>query len=363
MADVSNYTIENASGANVRIDLNNVFAAIQSCNSKATDLAQSQCEAGMLFLNTTSDVLKIRNSTNGGFTEIGNIDTPNLGLLPKSGGAMTGVLELDDSNSAATPALTFDGDEDLGLFRKQANIMGFSSGGTEQMVFDANGITLRLQNEVRFGDADSSNYIALKPPATVSANKTITLPVETGTLLTSATSIGNSNLANSSVTIGSTAISLGASATTITGLSALTATTLNATTLNITNTRTSNLQDTSGNNGSTAAQIQQGRAKAWVNFNGTGTVSIRDDYNVTSITDHAAGQYTVNFESGAVANSNYAVALTTESNNNALSTAGRPLIQANSRQYNTSGVRICNSNVSTQSSSDPKTFCAIVFGD
>ena len=35
MADVTNYTIENASGANVRTDLNNVFAAIQSSNSKS----------------------------------------------------------------------------------------------------------------------------------------------------------------------------------------------------------------------------------------------------------------------------------------------------------------------------------------
>jgi hypothetical protein len=91
VADVTNYTIENASGANVRTDLNNVFAAIQSSNSKSTDLATSQCVAGMTFLNTTTDILKIRNSSNNGFTEIGNIDSPNLGLLPRSGGTMTGL--------------------------------------------------------------------------------------------------------------------------------------------------------------------------------------------------------------------------------------------------------------------------------
>ena len=50
MSDVTNYTIENASGANVRTDLNAVFAAIQSSNSKSSDLASSQCVAGMLFL-------------------------------------------------------------------------------------------------------------------------------------------------------------------------------------------------------------------------------------------------------------------------------------------------------------------------
>lgn len=35
--------------------------------------------------------------------------------------------------------------------------------------------------------------------------------------------------------------------------------------------------------------------RAWVNFNGTGTVAIRAAYNVTSITDNGAGQYTANF--------------------------------------------------------------------
>ena len=176
MADVTNYTIENASGANVRIDLNNVFAAIQSSNSKSTDLATSQCVAGMPFLNTTTNILKIRNSANNGFTEIGNINVANLGLLPAGGGTMTGALLGHDGSNAAAPAFSFDTDTDLGLFRKSANIMGFSSSGTEQMIFDANGITLQSQNDLRFADADSSHYVAFKAPATVSSSLTWTLP-------------------------------------------------------------------------------------------------------------------------------------------------------------------------------------------
>jgi len=35
--------------------------------------------------------------------------------------------------------------------------------------------------------------------------------------------------------------------------------------------------------------------RAWVNFNGTGTVAIRASGNVTSITDNGTGDYTVNF--------------------------------------------------------------------
>ena len=66
------------------------------------------------------------------------------------------------------------------------------------------------------------------------------------------------------------------------------------------------IQDTSGNNSSTPAQVAEGRAKAWVNFNGTGTVAIRDDFNVSSITDNGTGLYSVNFTT-AMANANYAV--------------------------------------------------------
>jgi len=47
-------------------------------------------------------------------------------------------------------------------------------------------------------------------------------------------------------------------------------------------------------------------AKAWVNFNGTGTVAIRASGNVTSITDNGTGIYTVNF-TNAMTDTNYAV--------------------------------------------------------
>ena len=46
--------------------------------------------------------------------------------------------------------------------------------------------------------------------------------------------------------------------------------------------------------------------KAWVNFNGTGTVAIRDDFNVSSITDNGTGDYTVTF-TNAMPDTNYSV--------------------------------------------------------
>jgi hypothetical protein len=54
-----------------------------------------------------------------------------------------------------------------------------------------------------------------------------------------------------------------------------------------------------------------GIAKAWVNFNGTGTVAINGSFNVSSITDNGTGDYTVNFTT-AMPNANYAAVVTAE---------------------------------------------------
>lgn len=57
------------------------------------------------------------------------------------------------------------------------------------------------------------------------------------------------------------------------------------------------------------AGVEVYTAKAWVNFNGTGTVAIRASGNVASITDNGTGDYTINFAT-ALADANYcAVAL------------------------------------------------------
>ena len=71
-------------------------------------------------------------------------------------------------------------------------------------------------------DTDNgTNSATLVGPA-ATADVTITLPAETGTVLTTASSIANSNLANSTVTIGSSAVALGSSVTTLTGITSLT---------------------------------------------------------------------------------------------------------------------------------------------
>ena len=61
------------------------------------------------------------------------------------------------------------------------------------------------------------------------------------------------------------------------------------------------------NNFGTVANLPAYQCRAWVNFNGTGTVAIRASGNVTSITDNNTGDYTVNFTT-AMPDADYSVA-------------------------------------------------------
>ena len=53
--------------------------------------------------------------------------------------------------------------------------------------------------------------------------------------------------------------------------------------------------------------------RAWVNFNGTGTVAIRASGNVSSITDNGPGDYTVNFTT-SMSDVNYGICASIKGN-------------------------------------------------
>jgi hypothetical protein len=78
--------------------------------------------------------------------------------------------------------------------------------------------------------------------------------------------------------------------------------------LDITSTTGSFSGNLSFNSGYGSAAVAYG-CRAWVNFNGTGTVAIRASGNVTSITDNGVGLYTVNFTT-AMSDANYSTVLT-----------------------------------------------------
>ena len=47
----------------------------------------------------------------------------------------------------------------------------------------------------------------------------------------------------------------------------------------------------------TTNYVVEGSAKAWVNFNGTGTIAILSSLNTASLTDRGTGEYTANYSS------------------------------------------------------------------
>jgi hypothetical protein len=82
----------------------------------------------------------------------------------------------------------------------------------------------------------------------------------------------------------------------------------------------------------------RGIAKAWVNFNGTGTIAARDSENVSSLTDNATGDYTVNI-TNSMANTSYAACVNGKQLDDndfeaqGLLTAARPVNSSSYRQY------------------------------
>ena len=188
MAQVGNKNIDNASGQVVRLDIQNTLAAVASNNfgSKASAgeiqpaefVADSSTTPKKLLIRSTSGNSAAASAT---FFEVGNLDEANLGLLSRSGGTMTGQLLADDASGAGSPALSFDGDTDTGMFRSGANIIGFSTSGTTRVSISDSGLDMTNGLPIRFQDSSGSPFVALKSPASVSDNVTFTLPGEDGT--------------------------------------------------------------------------------------------------------------------------------------------------------------------------------------
>jgi hypothetical protein len=66
--------------------------------------------------------------------------------------------------------------------------------------------------------------------------------------------------------------------------------------------------DMLSNSPTASLNAQKRMAKAWVNFNGTGVINIRDSFNISSITDNGVGNYTINFNT-PFADTNYCVSV------------------------------------------------------
>jgi hypothetical protein len=63
----------------------------------------------------------------------------------------------------------------------------------------------------------------------------------------------------------------------------------------LTGTSTAGSIAVTGEGNSTTTNLQQGLAKVWCDFNGTGTIATRDSFNEATLTDNGTGSYNVNF--------------------------------------------------------------------
>ena len=188
MAQVTDYTIDNGTGSAVRTDLNNVFAAIQSLNSGSADPSGTQV-AFQLSVNTTSNLLKLRNAANNGYIEIGNVTQANLGLAPVAGATFTGTvihnytgaLRLPVGTTGQRPGSPATGDIRFNSTTTSAEIYngseftavgggaGATGGGSDEVFFESD------QN-VTTSYTLSSNKHAHTVSPTINSGVTVTVP-------------------------------------------------------------------------------------------------------------------------------------------------------------------------------------------
>lgn len=98
-------------------------------------------------------------------------------------------------------------------------------------------------------------------------------------------------------------------------------------------------------------------ATAWVNFDGSGTISMRDSANVSSLTDNGTGDYSINFTT-ALADANYAVTGATAFD---LATMGL-LVPFYSTAPTTTSFRMNTRQTASMTNGDNARICIAVFG-
>ena len=183
MAQIADKDIENSSGAGVRTDLNLAFPAVATNNfgDKAQAGQILPCEfvadsqtSKLLIRSTTGDDGTL--GTTPTYFDVGNLDQHNLGLVKRAGDTLTGPLELDDGSGASSPALSFDGDSDTGIFRSGANTMGFSTAGTQRVGISNAGLDMLNALPIRFQDSSGSPFVSIQSPSSLSGNVALTLP-------------------------------------------------------------------------------------------------------------------------------------------------------------------------------------------
>ena len=357
---VPNKIIANASGQVVRLDIENTLKATAANNFGPLSSGGELLPCEFFAQSDQSKKLFIRGTTGGNVAdqthtplneratlfEVGNLDEANLGLLPKAGGSMSGQLLGDASSGVGSPAFSFDGDTDTGMFRQGSDSIGFTTGGTRKLLVDDIGITIIGNTSaarslvLREASNNGTNTVKIKSRDSISASYTLTLPLNDGssgqflqtdgsgvfsfatvTTVSGAASALTGNTLASGVTSSSltsvgtlTGLSVnggltvsqnitangninGDGSTNISSINQSTATTHQATRFRSNNSSTPVFQNSSG------TETAAGRlVRAFCHFDSyrggaanDNYASIRRSFNVSSVTDHSEGVFTINF--------------------------------------------------------------------
>ena len=174
----------------------------------------------------------------------------------------------------------------------------------------ANAINIQSGQVIFEGSTADANETILSAADATGGDKTLVLPNESGTLLSTGSSIANSNLANSSLTIGATGIALGTTASTISGLTSLTSTNLvagsgaNSILLGSGNIT---FEGSTANDFETSLTVTDPTADRTITFpDATGTVALLSTLSIASGSGLTYNSSTGEFSTNAIPNSKLA---------------------------------------------------------
>ena len=221
---IHDYTIDNASGASVRVDIQSALRALNSANGN-TSAPSDQLTEFTAWGDTQNHIFKRRNQANNDWISLRKtdgtvlipdgsaaspsiqpVDDPNTGIFSPSADQIAiscgGTTRLTVSDSAITtaepiglpdanaslPALVFADDTDTGIYSAAANELNISTGGTKRVSVTTTefsivpDLVLENQSDLRFKEAtgNGSNYVGFQAPSTIGSNVVWTLPAADG---------------------------------------------------------------------------------------------------------------------------------------------------------------------------------------
>jgi hypothetical protein len=261
-------------------------------------------------------------------------------LVLKTNGTTTAVTIDTSQNVTIEGSLTVDGGS--------ANISGTSSAGANIKLYE---------------DTDNgTNYVALKAPDTIAADVTWTLPDADGTTGQVLSTNGSGVLSWASGGDSSGDVIGPASATdnAVARFDSTTGKLIQNSGVSIDDSNNvTGIANLSFNSGYGSSAVAYG-VRAWVNFNGTGTVAIRASGNVSSITDGGTGNYTINFTT-AMPDANYCAVGSSKFVSGAAGQNLRFGVSAYGTDFTTTAVNVQTTTAGNQSLADSEMVSVSIF--